>query len=208
MTSFLTLACATLICAQDLSLATILLDDQPWTARRDLPMKGPARQVKGPDGSTYAIVGEGAKRSLEHRPAQGAPVSISVVGLVTPSCLALSPDRGTLAVGDAGGKHIWFFRVNANGTLDAADRCATLRLRPGVLASNVVDVAYDSGGRIFAALPGEIHAFDPIARACGVIASPSAAPIDSFQTNGDLLMVRQGSSVMVRMIQPYPKPKS
>lgn len=208
MTSFFTLAFASMVCTQDLSLATILLDDQPWTTRRDLPLKDASRQVKGPDGSIYAIVGEGSKRSLEHRPASGTPMTITVVGLVTPSCLALSPDRGTLAVGDAGGKHIWFFRVNAHGRLDAAERCATIRLRPGIQASNVVDVAYDHGGRIFAALPGEIHVFDPTARACGVIASPTAAPIESLQTNGESLMVRQGSTVMFRLIQPYPKPRS
>ncbi len=209
MTSAISLVCAALLAGQDLSLATILIDGEGWKPAPGAQVEsrlGPQLEAKGPAGATYAITGKAPGRVLEHR-APGKPAkAVTVVGLVDPSCLTLSPDQGTLVVGDAGGKHLWLFRVNADGTLDAADRCATMRLRPGQTASGVIAVAVDSGGRIFACLPEEIHAFDPTARASGVIFGPPGGPVDAFFTGGEGLYVRQKGVVMGRMIQPYPKP--
>lgn len=209
MNPLLTLACASLLAGQDLALSTILVDGQGWKpdpmARVESRL-GPDLVAKGPAGASYAITGQAPARSLEYRPASGAPRPVTVVGLVDPSCLGLSPDKGTLAVGDAGGKHLWLFRVNADGALDAADRCATMRLKPGQKASGVIAVSFDPGGRIFACLPHEIHAFDPTARESGVIAGPPGGGVDAFFTNGEGLYVRQKGVVLGRMIQPFPKP--
>jgi len=209
MTFAISIACAALLAGQDLSLATILIEGEGWKPAPKAGVEsrlGPQLVAGGPMGASYAIVGKAPARSLEHR-APGKPAkAVTVVGLVDPSCLALSADRGTLVVGDAGGKHLWLFRVNADGTLDAADRCATMRLRPGQTASGVIAVSVDSGGRIFACLPGEIHAFDPTARASGVIFGPPGGPVDAFFTSGEGLYVRQKGEVMGRMIQPFPKP--
>lgn len=209
MSSALSLVCAALLSGQDLSLATILIDGQGWSPAPKAHVEsrlGPETEVKGPAGASYAIVGKAPMRLLEYRPASGGAKPVTVVGLVDPSCLGLSPDRGTLVVGDAGGKHLWLFRVNADGTIDAADRCATMRLRPGQKASGVLAVSVDPGGRIFACLPNEIHAFDPIARESGVIAGPPGGAVDAFYTNGLGLYVRQKGVVVGRMIQDYPKP--
>lgn len=209
MTFAISIACAALCAGQDLSLATILLDGQGWKPAPNAEVQsrlGPQLVAGGPMGASYAIVGKAPMRLLEYRPAGAAARPLTVVGMVDPSCLALSADRGTLVVGDAGGKHLWLFRVNADGALDAADRCATMRLRPGQTASGVIAVSVDSGGRIFACLPNEIHAFDPTARASGVIFGPPGGPVDAFYTNGQGLYVRRKGVVLERVIQPYPKP--
>ncbi|MBM4096105.1 MAG: hypothetical protein FJ261_04945 [Planctomycetes bacterium] len=209
MNPIITLACASILAGQDLSLATILIDGQGWKpapmARVDSTL-GPDLVAKGPANATYAIVGKAPARALEYRPASGPARPVTVVGLVDPSCLGLSPDKGTLVVGDAGGKHLWLFRVNADGTLDAADRCATMRLKPGQKASGVIAVSFDPGGRIFACSPNEIHAFDPTARESGVIAGPPGGGVDAFFTNGEGLYARRKGEVWGRMIQPFPKP--
>lgn len=208
MAPLFSLALAGLLSAQDLSLATILIDGQGWKPAPDSRVESrlrPDAVARGPSGASYAIVGRAPARLLEYRPATGSPRPLTVVGLVDPSCLAISPDGGTLAVGDAGGKHLWLFRVNADGTLDAADRCATLRLKPGLHSSGVLAVSFDPGGRIFACLPGEIHAFDPTARASGIIAGPTGGGMEAFFTNGVALYARQNGQVVGRLIQPFPK---
>ena len=57
-------------------------------------------------------------------------------GIKRPNGIALSSDGGTLAVSDSGGEHVWTFRVNADGTLDAQmpqhDHAAADRSEGGV----------------------------------------------------------------------------
>src|SRR5207247_3076625 len=70
--------------------------------------------------------------------------------LKAPSGLVLSPDRGTLFVGDSQGKFIWAFKPEGFNLSGAQPYCP-LRTRPGEKASGVTHLATDTDGRIYAA---------------------------------------------------------
>jgi enterochelin esterase family protein len=138
-------------------------------------------------------------------------------GITRPNGIALSPDGGTLAVSDAGGEHVWMFRVREDGTLDAKIPAMSLRLPidqegefrfneppPYVAASRGDGMATDRVGRYFVTSALGVQVFDPTGRLCGVLPQPqSKLPLTSCilaGENHDFLYITNGDTVYRRKL--------
>ncbi len=139
-------------------------------------------------------------------------------GLAGPNGIALSPDGGTLAVSEHAGGHVWTFRVNPDGALDAKmptmtlrrpiDPAGTFRFHeppPYRAAARGDGMATDALGRYFVTTALGVQVFDPTGRACGLLALP---PTDKGLTScvlagpaRDYLYVAAGDRIFRRKVQ-------
>lgn len=129
-------------------------------------------------------------------------VSVAAQGLAGPNGIALSRDGGTLAVSEYRGEHVWTFRVNPDGTLDAGMPTMTLRRGDGPEARGD-GMAVDAADRYYVTTAVGIQVFDPTGRLSGVMATPNPAkPLTScilagpgheylYVTNGDTIFRRR-----------------
>lgn len=98
-------------------------------------------------------------------------VSEGVVG--KPNGITLSRDQGTLAVSDHGGKYVWVFRIEKDGTLGAPGNYMEMRTPvadPEVARGD--GMATDVHGRYYVTTAEGLQMFDPTGRMGGVIAKP------------------------------------
>lgn len=101
-------------------------------------------------------------------------VSTGVVG--KPNGIALSRDQGTLAVSDHGGKFVWAFRLEADGTLAYPGNYMTLvtpTANPEVGKGD--GMTTDIHGRFYVTSAVGLQIFDPTGRLCGVLPAPDPA---------------------------------
>src|SRR5688500_13941322 len=146
--------------------------------------------------------------------------SVRVVdtGLAAPNGITLSPDQGTLAVSESQGQHVWTFRINPDGALDARGAYMTMRrpidpkgeFRSGELppykpASSGDGMTSDTLGRYYVTTALGVQVFDPTGRLCGVIDKPQPAkPLTSCVLAGpkrDMLYVTNGDKTFRRQVQ-------
>lgn len=108
-------------------------------------------------------------------------MTVVSAGVVTkPNGITLSADQGTLAVSDHGGKHVWTFRIEADGTLSHPSPYMTMRTpvaSPEVAKGD--GAATDIHGRYYVTSAVGIQMFDPTGRMGGVIAKPQDASVVS-----------------------------
>lgn len=106
-------------------------------------------------------------------------------GIAAPKGIALSPDQGTLVVSDHRGAHVWFFRVEEDGSLSAKTPCATMRRAidaeapgrhheppPLKEASGGDGMISDLAGRFYVATSLGVQIFDSTGRECGLLPKP------------------------------------
>jgi len=192
---------------QDMPLSQILIDGENWreVARELKPVPPP---VETKSGYRYGVNPEKGVILLHGKPAAGQdspPREMKVPGLEKPSGLVLWSDHGTLVVGDAGGKHLWAFRVEKDGSLSAGDRYYPLRMRPGEKASGVTALTIDARGRLYACTPLGVQVFDPTGRLCGVLLNPTGDTPAAIALGGDdrsSLLIAVGDRVFARKLQP------
>jgi enterochelin esterase family protein len=139
-------------------------------------------------------------------------------GITGPNGIALSPDGGTLAVSDYKGEHVWTFRVNADGSLDAKMPTMTLRLPidpkgefkhneppPYQTASKGDGMAVDKSGRYYVTSAVGVQIFDPTGRHCGVFHKPlEDKPLTSCTLAGEkheFLYVTNGDTIFRRKLK-------
>jgi len=139
-------------------------------------------------------------------------------GITAPNGIALSNDQGTLAVSDYGGQHVWMFRVNADGTLDAKLPTMTMRLPidpngefrfneppPYLPASRGDGTAVDKSGRYYVTSVLGVQIFDPTGRQCGVLPRPKQdQPLTSCTLAGlnhEYLYITNGDTVFRRKLK-------
>lgn len=95
-------------------------------------------------------------------------------GVVTkPNGITLSRDQGTLAVSDHGGKFVWTFRIEKDGTLSHPGNYMTMRTP--VANSEIAKgdgMATDKHGRYYVTTAKGLQMFDPTGRMGGVISKP------------------------------------
>lgn len=100
-------------------------------------------------------------------------VSSGVVG--KPNGITLSRDQGTLAVSDHGGKYVWAFRIEKDGSL--AHPGNYMEMRTPVKDPEVAKgdgMATDIHGRYYVTTAEGLQMFDPTGRMGGVIATPDS----------------------------------
>ena len=121
-----------------------------------------------------------------------------------PNGITLSPDQGTLAVSDHGGKHVWVFRIEKDGSLAFPGNYMQIRTpveQPEIARGD--GMATDIHGRYYVTTAEGLQMFDPTGRMGGVIATPNpksglvsvcfAGPNHSwlYVANGDTIYRRQ-----------------
>jgi enterochelin esterase family protein len=97
--------------------------------------------------------------------------------LVRPNGITLSPDQGTLIVSDHGGKEVWAFRIESDGSLSAPEPYMTVVTPLGTDESKGDGSTTDAYGRYFVTTAVGLQMFDPTGRLCGVIATPAPKPV-------------------------------
>ncbi len=106
-------------------------------------------------------------------------------GPIRPNGIALTPDFGTLAVSDHGGKHTWVWRIESSGALSFRQPYITLRTPAPDAPSKGDGMTTDAVGRYYVTTAVGIQMFDPTGRMGGVIAKPSDQPIVSVAFAGE-----------------------
>ncbi|MDF1823542.1 MAG: SMP-30/gluconolactonase/LRE family protein [Verrucomicrobiales bacterium] len=96
-------------------------------------------------------------------------------GVVTkPNGITLSPDQGTLAVSDHGGKYVWVFRIEEDGSLSHPGNYMEMRTplsEPEIARGD--GMATDVHGRYYVTTAEGLQMFDPTGRMGGVISAPN-----------------------------------
>jgi sugar lactone lactonase YvrE/enterochelin esterase-like enzyme len=131
-------------------------------------------------------------------------VTVAAKGLGGPNGIALSTDGGTLAVSEYRGEHVWTFRVNPDGTLDAGMPTMTLRRGEGPEARGD-GMAIDATDRYYVTSAVGIQVFDPTGRLSGVMATPNPVkPLTSCILAGpdhEYLYVTNGDTIFRRLLK-------
>ena len=155
------------------------------------------------DGHVYFT--ETAKMQISHIPpggsVQAADVASKTDGPQRPNGIALTPDQGTLAVSDYGGRHTWVWRIGKNGGLDLRQSYITLRTPSPDLSSKGDGMTTDAVGRYYVTSAVGLQMFDPTGRMGGVIAAPTNKPIVSVTFAGpghQYLYVAAGDEIFRR----------
>jgi enterochelin esterase family protein len=153
--------------------------------------KGAVYAAAPGEKAVYLLAPDGKRRQVDQ-------------GITSPGGLALTPDGGTLVVGDVGGRHLYALRVRGDGDLDAKEDYFPLRLR-GAPPSGNGGVTADAAGRVYATTRDGVQAFDPTGRLIGVLTHPEpGAAMGGVAFGGadlDRLYVACGGKVYVRKVQ-------
>ena len=132
---------------------------------------------------------------------QAADVASKTAGAQRPNGIALTPDQGTLAVSDYGGRHTWVWRLGKDGSLDLRQPYITLRTPAPALPSKGDGMTTDAAGRYYVTSAVGLQMFDPTGRMGGVIAAPTRQPIVSVAFAGpghQYLYVAAGDEIFRR----------
>jgi hypothetical protein len=187
--AFLALALAAPALAQDMPLSQIIKEGEHWKpATLTLPATSPTLRSKagfqyapGPDHASLVVTASSSGSSNSQK------LPLKHVGP-----MIFWPDEGTLVVADNGGRHLWAFRVEKDGTLTCGDRYYPLRVAevrersgrsPQPQPDDVMETTallIDSASRLYAATEIGIQIFDPIGRLCGVIANPAKGKVSAL----------------------------
>jgi sugar lactone lactonase YvrE len=103
--------------------------------------------------------------------AKGNKVAVDT-GIEQPNGIVLWPDQKTLVVADTAGRHLWAFRIDANGTLSFKQPYYQVQLEPGKSGSGADGMAIDSQGRVYVCTHIGLQVFDTQGRLSGVITKP------------------------------------
>ena len=180
-----TLALPTRALAQDMPLHEIVKAGETWQ-----PFKG-----KMPDGPACRYEAKPAEKGVR----QSGSDRLIKLELARPACVAEWHGGDSLLVGDAGGKHVWTYRIEKDGTLSGGDRYCPLRVRPGETESQVSAICVDGSSRVYAAYKEGIMVFDPTGRPCGLMTLPSGvAPVTKLVFAGSELFAGAGGQTYVR----------
>ncbi len=148
---------------------------------------------------------ETPKKQVTYIAPGAKPVAADVAsvgdGPQKPNGIALTPDQGTLAVSDHGGRYTWVWRIEPDGSLAHRQPYITLRTPAPDLPSKGDGMTTDAVGRYYVTSAVGIQMFDPTGRMGGVIAAPSDAPVVSVAFAGpelSYLFVAAGDKVFKR----------
>ena len=137
--------------------------------------------------AVYVLEPDGKRRQVDRGTAPGG--------------LALTPDGGTLVLGDAGGRSLYALRAHPDGDLDGKEPYYAIRLL-GPAPSDNAGVTADAIGRVYATTRDGVQALDPTGRLIGVFTHPErGAAMGGIAFGGadlDRLYVACGGKVYVR----------
>jgi len=112
-------------------------------------------------------------QKIEYISPEGKHRTVHEGDIVRPNGITLSPDQSTLIISDHGGKHVWAFKIEADGGLSATTPYMTVRTPEGTDESKGDGSCSDAHGRFYVTTELGLHMFDPTGRLGGVIANPA-----------------------------------
>lgn len=122
-----------------------------------------------------------------------------------PNGITISPDEATLVVSEHGGKHVWTWQIQEDGTLTAGAPYMTMWLPVGKESASGDGATTESKGRFFVTTELGVQIFDPAGRLAGIIAKPVAdGKIVSVEFAGkdhDILYVASGDRIFSRKLK-------
>lgn len=122
-----------------------------------------------------------------------------------PNGITISADETTLAVSEHGGKHVWTWRIEEDGTLTGGAPFMTMWLPVGKETASGDGATTESKGRYFVTTDLGVQVFDPAGRLAGIIAKPVAdGKIVSVEFAGkdhDVLYVAAGDKIFSRKLK-------
>tara|TARA_R110002096_G_scaffold114770_5_gene248807 strand:+ start:982 stop:1884 length:903 start_codon:yes stop_codon:yes gene_type:complete len=134
------------------------------------------------DGGVYFTHTKPQK--IEYISPDGVHRTVHEGNIVRPNGITLSPDQGTLIVSDHGGKNVWAFRIEEDGSLAHPQPYMTVRTPNAETEVSKGDGSTtDAYGRYYVTTEVGIHMFDPTGRLGGVIANPQPR-VNSIEFSG------------------------
>lgn len=192
---------------QDMPLSQILIDGEGWKKVEGKPEKSrhswQGVEKKKPEGKGVLIAElmTGVVEMIVIRLGNGDMHAIRLPeAIIKPAGIALTPDGGTLFVGDAAGQYIWAFSANEHGLSPGAPYCP-MRLERSKKASQVNGLTTDNDGRIYAATELGVQVFDPTGRLCGVLTPAAPGKPEHMAFEGDTLTLWIGDAKYARKLR-------
>lgn len=125
--------------------------------------------------------------------------------VVKPNGITISPDERTLAASEYGGKHVWTWRIEDDGTLTAGEPYMTMWLPVGKESAAGDGATTESKGRYFVTTELGVQIFDPMGRLSGIIAKPDpmgkVVGCEFAGKDHDLLFVAAGDKIFSRKLK-------
>jgi len=125
--------------------------------------------------------------------------------IVKPNGITISTDECTLVASEHGGKHVWAWRIEDDGTLSAAEPYMTMWLPVGKETASGDGATTEANGRYFVTTELGIQVFDPLGRLAGIIAKPDPlGKVVSCEFAGkdhNLLFVAAGDKIFSRKLK-------
>ncbi|MBL9176553.1 MAG: SMP-30/gluconolactonase/LRE family protein [Verrucomicrobiaceae bacterium] len=122
-----------------------------------------------------------------------------------PNGITISPDERTLVVSEHGGKHVWAWRIEDDGTLTGGAPFMTMWLPLGKDIAAGDGAATESNGRCFVTTELGVQIFDPAGRLSGIIAKPEpqskVVSVEFAGKNHDILHIAAGGKVFRRKLK-------
>lgn len=125
--------------------------------------------------------------------------------IVKPNGITISPDERTLYASEHGGKHVWAWRIEDDGTLTGGAPYMTMWLPVGKEIASGDGATTESTGRVFVTTELGVQIFDQAGRLAGIISKPDPlGKVVSCEFAGkdhDLLFVAAGDKIFSRKLK-------
>ena len=125
--------------------------------------------------------------------------------VVKPNGITISADEGTLAVSEYGGKHVWTWRIEADGTLTGGAPYMTMWLPVGKESAAGDGATTEANGSYFVTTELGVQIFDVTGRLSGIIAKPDplgkVVSVEFAGKDHDILYVAGGEKIYGRKVK-------
>lgn len=122
-----------------------------------------------------------------------------------PNGITISTDERTLIVSEHGGKHVWAWRIEDDGTLTGGEPFMTMWLPLGKETASGDGATTEANGRYFVTTELGVQVFDPAGRLAGIISKPTpASKVVSVEFAGkdhDILYIAAGDKIFGRKLK-------
>jgi sugar lactone lactonase YvrE len=160
--------------AQDMPLSQILVEGEGWKESEGFP---PKRQERESTGTAVLL--------STRLPLGGRVFGVTHGPQNMPSAWVLSPDGTTMFVGMRQGTAVWAYQIGSKDKLINGAPYCQLRISPTEGAVEVLGLALDTAGRVYAATPDGIQVFDPTGRLSGVLLLPAKGRPERIAWDGE-----------------------
>lgn len=122
-----------------------------------------------------------------------------------PNGITISPDERTLVVSEHGGKHVWTWRIEDDGTLSGGAPYMTMWLPVGKETASGDGATTESKGRFFVTTELGVQIFDPAGRLSGIIGKPTpqskVVSVEFAGKDHSTLFVAAGDKIFARQLK-------